>query len=106
MLLTVDFPQPHLYRGFVTFAFGESKISLLNVGPHPPLLLKLKKRSPKIIESGDVRYHGSAGGKRGWPKGEIKRVGMPKFFTVFEYKAGIANNCDNSRIVRIGHLSP
>ena len=33
-----------------------------------------------------------ARGRRGWPKGEIKKVGVPKFLTIFEYKADIANN--------------
>ena len=76
------------------------------MGPHPPPLLKLKMMSPKISKSGDVRYYGSTGGRTGGPKGEIKKVVMPKFYTTFEYKADIANNCSNSRIVRTGYLSP
>ena len=53
-----------------------------------------------------MRYHGRAGGRKGWPKGEIKKkLGGLIFFIVFEYKVDIANNCNNSRRMRIGELS-
>ena len=64
-------------------------------------------RSPKKIKSGDVRYHGSAGEGGGGLKGRSKKkFWMPNFFfTVFEYKADIANTCSSSRLVRVGDLS-
>ena len=38
-------------------------------------------------------------GKEGMAKGgDKKKLGSLTFFTVFEYKADIANTCNNSRI--------
>ena len=45
--LTVNFPYPHLSRGFAVFPFGVSKILILTVRPLPHLL-KWEMRSPKI----------------------------------------------------------
>ena len=78
--MTVDFPHPHLSDIFVAFVFGVSKILVLTVAPLPHLL-KWIMRSPKISKRGDK-----------------KKLGSLIVFTVFEYKADIANTCNNSRI--------
>ena len=49
------------------------------------------------------RHFSKGGGQKGRSQ---KKLGCLMFFTVFEYKANIANTCNNSRIVQVEDLSP
>ena len=98
------YPVDGWFSSPCAFVFGVSKILVMTVRPLADLL-KWKMRSPKLakVEMWDImevqRKEGLA------KRGDKKKLGGLIFFTVFEYKADIANTCNNSRIVQIGNLS-